>query len=620
MKDRLAGLLQSIERKTVFAAVFLLALIPVLEVLARKLFHTGIPNSTNYIHHLVLILTFLAGMITTREKDHLALTLKMGFSEKMKNRMDLLVSFFASLFTMAFAWSAFSFALNGFSREQKVGPISTKYIVLIMGFGFTVMAFRFVTRIPKDKHNRLLVSAGLVLGSFLAIKPIINILSNLTGSFPQMFESLIMGYDRCIALLGLPLIITLVITAFLGMPIFIVLGGIAFMLFAQGGQALEVVPNESYTLLIDHSIPAIPLFTIAGFLLSESKAGHRLVNLFRSLFSWFPGGLAVVSILVCAFFTTFTGASGVTILALGGLLFMVLREGNYSKKFSTGLLTASGSIGLLFPPSLPIILYGVIAQISIKDMFIGGILPGILMILVMAIVGVLYARHSKVKKETFQARQVLGSIKSAIWEILLPVIILLFYFGGITTLVESSAVAVIYILIVELLIHRDIRIRDLSRIIQKCIPIIGGVLIILALAKALSFFMVDAQVPLKLTEWVQENIHSKYLFLLLLNIGLLITGCFMDIYSAILVVVPLIIPLGDLFQIHPVHLGIIFLANMELGYLTPPVGLNLFLASYRFKSPVQKIYRNILLFFFIQLVSVLLITYLPFFSTVFLKS
>ncbi len=364
-----------------------------------------------------------------------------------------------------------------------------------------------------------------------------------------------------------------------------------------------------------HSSPAIPLFTVAGFLLSESKAGERLVNLFKSLFSWFPGGIAVASVLVCAFFTSFTGASGVTILALGGLLYIILMNGRYKRKFSIGLLTASGSIGLLFAPSLPIILYGVIAQVSIKDMFIGGIIPGLLMILVMMIVGIVYAVKNKVPKEPFRVKEVLLSFKGAIWEILIPFIIIAAYFGGLTTLVESGAVAVLYILIVEVFIHRDIKLKDLASILMKCIPIIGGVLTILALAKALSYFIVDIELPVILTEWAAAHIGSKYLFLLLLNVGLLITGCFMDIFSAIMVVVPLIIPLGIHFGIHPVHLGIIFLANMELGFLTPPIGLNLFLASYRFEEPMPRIYKNIFLFFIIQLVAVLLITYIPFFST-----
>ena len=322
-----------------------------------------------------------------------------------------------------------------------------------------------------------------------------------------------------------------------------------------------------------------------------------------------------MAILVCTFFTTFTGASGVTILAVGGLLSYVLIKGQYNKKFSSGLLTAVGSIGLLFPPSLPVIIYGVTAQVSIKDMFIGGIAPGIIMVLAMVLFGILFAKRNKVPRDRFVLKEALAAMKDSFWEILLPLIIVWGYFGGITTLVESGAVAVIYTLIIEVFVHRDIKVRQLSNVLLKCMPVIGGVLAILALAKGLSYYIVDAEIPMQLTAWVQSTISSKYVFLLLLNLALLVTGCFMDIFSAIMVVVPLIIPLGNLFGIHPVHLGIIFLANMELGYLTPPVGLNLYLASYTFNEPIGKIYKDVFPFLMIQLATVLLITYIPFFST-----
>jgi tripartite ATP-independent transporter DctM subunit len=453
------------------------------------------------------------------------------------------------------------------------------------------------------------------LGTVLALEPLSQILSALFDNVPGFIESLVSFSHSLNAFIAVPIIILLIVSAVFGAPIFVVLGGIAFMLFARLAEPLEVIPNEAYSMLISHSIPAIPLFTVAGFILSESKAGERLVRFFKAFFAWFPGGLAIMAILVCAFFTTFTGASGVTILALGGLLSYALIKGRYEKKFSTGLLTASGSVGLLFPPSLPIIIYGVIAGISIKDMFLGGIIPGIVMVLALVVFCIIYASWKKPEHEPFKIKEALASIGGAIWEILLPVVIVLGYFGGLTTLVESAAVAVIYSFIVEVFIHKDLKLRDLRRVISKSIPIIGGVLIILSLAKGLSYFIIDAEVPMKLTEWVQANIGSKLVFLLLLNIALLITGCLMDIFSAIMVVVPLIIPLGALFGIHPVHLGIIFLANMELGYMTPPVGLNLFLASYRFNEPMVKLYRDVLPFFFIQLVSVLLITYIPVLTT-----
>jgi len=503
------------EDQLVFFAVFFLALLPVMEVTARKLFHTGVPNSTDYIHHLVLILTFLGGMITTREKRHLSLSLSFNLSKKTKSFIQVFVSSLACCFTTAFAWASLSFSINGFTAQQKVGPFSLKYITLLMAVGYSVMALRFSLHLKKRVFKTLSALSGFFLGTLLSIEPILNSFTGLTGKSPKILETLSAGSHTFVSFTAWPLIMLLILTSVFGMRIFIVLGGAAYLLFAKSGIPLEVVPNEAYTLLISHSIPAIPLFTIVGFLLSESKAGERIVGLFRAFFSWFPGGLAVVSVLACAFFTTFTGASGVTILALGGFLLLVLRKGHYKKKFSTGLLTASGSIGLLLPPSLPIIIYGVTAQISIKDMFIGGLLPGSLMILAMALVGIMYSYKKKIPKEPFKIKEAVKSLKISIWEILLPVIILGSYFGGLTTLVESGAVAVIYILIVELVITKDIKIKGLSSIIKKCIPIIGGVLSIIAIAKALSYYMVDAQIPMKLADWAQVHIGSKYIFLLL---------------------------------------------------------------------------------------------------------
>jgi tripartite ATP-independent transporter DctM subunit len=376
-----------------------------------------------------------------------------------------------------------------------------------------------------------------------------------------------------------------------------------------------MIPNEAYTMLTGPFIPTIPLFTLAGFILSESRAGERLVRFFQACFGWLPGGLVIMTILISAFFTTFTGASGVTILALGGLLSYVLISSHYEKNFSLGLLTAGGSLGLLLPPSLPIILYGVVSQTNIKHMFIGGVLPDLLMITSVALLGIAYANRVKIKRTRFNLREVLTAFRYAFWEILLPPVILFCYLRGLTTLVETSALAVLYTLVVEMVIHRDIKPQDLPGVFQKCIPIIGGVLIILAIAKGLSYFIVDAEIPLSLSDWVSRNIHSKYLFLILLNISLVITGCLMDIFSAIIVVVPLILPLGAAFDIHPVHLGVIFLVNLELGYLTPPVGINLFLASYRFNEPLSKIYRNIIPYLIILFITVLIITYIPWFST-----
>lgn len=607
--------LRSIENGSSYLALFLLAFFPVLEVIARKFFHTGVEGSTEYTHHLVLIITFLGGMITAREKKHLSISLNIKFKEPINTIIRATVSIISSSLSIAFAWTALSFSFSAFNMSQKIDFIPLRYISFFMVIGFFFMGIRFALSSEEKRVRIFSVISGIILGSLIAIGSISNFLSVILNNSPDLLEKLDKFSFALNSTVALPVIILLIALAIFEVPIFIILGGIAYMLFAKGAESPEIIPNEAYSMLISHSIPAIPLFALTGFILSESKAGERLVKLFRALFSWMPGGLAVMAILVSGFFTTFTGASGVTILALGALLSYVLVKGKYEKRFSVGLLTASGSIGLLFPPSLPIIIYGVTAQISIKDMFVGGLIPGFIMIVALAIFSIRYAGKKNVVKEPFNIKESLLAIKGAIWEILLPVIILLFFFGGITTLVESAAIAVLYSLIVEVFIKRDLKIRDLSGVMLKAIPIIGGVLVILAVAKGLSYYTVDAEIPMRLTAWVKANIASKYVFLLLLNIALLITGMFMDIFSAIMVVVPLIIPLGNIFGIHPVHLGIIFLANMELGYLTPPVGLNLFLSSYRFEVPMTRIYKDVIPFFLIMLITVLLITYVPFLTT-----
>jgi C4-dicarboxylate transporter DctM subunit len=615
IRDRIITSFHRVEDLVAFGAVILVALFPFMEVIARKFFKTSVPNAYTYTHHLVLVLTFIGGMITSRQKKHLSLSLAMNIEEPNKTRIHIGIMILASMMTTAFFWSALSFTFTGFDPTKKIGIFPIWLVGLVMVIGYAVMAVRFITEIPKKSWHRLIAASGLLLGTLVALEPIAKIIAIFFEELPPFIDSLI-GFTNWVnGIIALPVIILLIIGAVFGAPLFVVLGGIAFMLFARVGEPLEIIPNEAYSMLTSHSIPAIPLFTVAGFLLSESKAGERLVRFFKAVFAWFPGGLAIMAILVCAFFTTFTGASGVTILALGALLSFVLIDGKYDRRFGLGLLTASGSVGLLFPPSLPIIIYGVIAGVSIKDMFIGGIIPGFFMVAALVIYSVIYASKHKTERQPFNLKEAFSSVGGAVGEILLPIVIVLAYFGGLTTLEESAALAVIYALVVEVFIHRDLKIKDLPGVIAKCIPIIGGVLMILSLAKGLSYYIVDAEVPMRLTEWVQASISSKYVFLLLLNIGLLITGCLMDIFSAIMVVVPLIIPLGSIFGIHPVHLGIIFLANMELGYMTPPVGLNLFLASYRFNEPMGKLYKDVLPFFFIQLAAVLLITYLPFLTT-----
>jgi C4-dicarboxylate transporter DctM subunit len=615
MASRLGRRLHAIEDGLAVAAIFALAAMLLAEAVARKVFNTGIRDSGTYVEHLVLAATFLAGAVTSREKKHLALATGMYLPKRLKTVVGSVTAALASGLTLAFGASAVSFAWNAFGPAERVGFLPKRIVVLIMAAGFLAMSVRFVAAIERKAVRFAAGAAALVLGVFLGFEPLVQLLTA-GGSASHSALTAVAAFLRPLVVGAAgPLIILLIAAALLGLPIFTVLGGIGYLLFAKSGQPLEIIPNQAYTVLTGSAIPAIPLFAAVGFLLSESKAAERMVRFFQTMFGWFPGGPIVMAVLVCAFFTTFTGASGVTILALGGLLALILEKAGYPKRFTVGVLTASGSIGLLFPPSLPVIIYGVIAQTSIKDMFVGGLLPGVFLVVSVVAIGIAFSWRNKVPRHPLKVREAAASFGASFWELLLPVLVFGLYFGGIVSLQESAAAALVYVWVVETFIKRDVKIRDLHRIFLKAVPIIGGVLVILAMANGLSYYIIDAQIPQKLSEWVAAKIASPYVFLLLLNLALLVVGCFMDIYSAILVIVPLIIPLGNHFHIHPVHLGIIFLANLELGYLTPPVGLNLYLASYRFNEPLPRVYRDVLVFLALGLLTVLLITYVPFLTT-----
>ena len=606
------------------AALALVALLPTVESLSRSLFGRGLYSSSEYVQHLVLWVAFLGGMITSREGQHLALS---ATADLLRVRPKAVVrsatGFLAVAISAALSMAALSFVLIGFQPDRTVGPIPVQIVGLIMPIGYAVIAVRFARDMKGSRLRWLVVTAAVALALALGWEPLFNALSALfpsAGFLDAIRWPVADSLFVVLRVLHFPLIVLVIVAGAFGLPLFTVLGGLALLLFSHSGGAVEVIPNEAYALLTSPIVPAIPLFTLTGFILSESKAADRLVRFFRVFFGWLKGGPVIVSILVCAFFTTFTGGSGVTILALGGLLSAVLLKSRYAKGFSTGLLTASGSIGLLFPPSLAVIMYGVTALISIKDLFIGALLPGVVMVAAMIAVSLLLSRKVKPEEqERASARAGLGVLYDSLFEILLPVIVLVSYFSGIATLVETAAISVVYTLVVELFVRRDLTFRDVPAILLKCLPVIGGVLVILTVAKGFSFYVVDAEIPVRLTELVHQYVGSRLVFLMLLNLALLVTGCFMDIFSAILVVAPLVIPMGVSYGVHPVHLGVIFLANLELGYLTPPVGINLFLASYRFEEPISRIYRQIVPFLLIQLGSVLLITYVPWLSTGLLK-
>ena len=400
--------------------------------------------------------------------------------------------------------------------------------------------------------------------------------------------------------------------ALLGTPLFIIIGAIALLCFYNQSIDSSAVIIEMYRLANAPALLAIPLFTFAGYLLSESNTPKRLVNLSRAILGWMPGGLAVVALVSCAVFTAFMGASGITIIALGGLLLPSLLSEKYPEKFSMGLLTTSGSLGLLFPPSLPIILYGLVAQISIDKLFLAGLLPGILRMVLLMIYCVFIGKNIQLPVVAFSWRNLGKSLKEAIWEIPLPFLIIGGIYGGVVTVTEAAAVAAVYVLIVKVFLYRELNLfRDVPQIMRKSMLLVGGILIILGVALGLTNYLIDAEIPMKILHLMQQNVHSKILFLVMLNLFLLVMGCLIDIFSAIIVVVPLIVPVALNFGIDPIHLGIIFLANLEIGYTTPPVGINLFIASFRFKKPIVQLYLAAIPFLLILLISLIIITYVP---------
>jgi tripartite ATP-independent transporter DctM subunit len=415
--------------------------------------------------------------------------------------------------------------------------------------------------------------------------------------------------------------IALILLAVLGAPLFAVIAASAIIGFVRADIDIMVVPMEIFRVSEIPVLIAIPLFTFAGYLLGESNAPRRLLRVTDVLLGWMPGGLAVVALGVCALFTAFTGASGITIIAVGALLYPALTEAGYHERFNLGLITTSGSLGLLFAPSLPLILYGIVSQQPVDKLFVAGILPGMLMLMLLAAYSMLEGREvrSRTPRKSFQLAEAVSAVRESLWEIPLPVIVLGGVYSGFFAVSEAAAVTVIYVFVVEVLIYRDVPWRRVPAVMRDSMLLVGGILIILGASLASTNYLIDAQVPEKLFAAVTAHISSKLTFLILLNLFLLVLGMMLDIFSALVIVVPLLLPLAAGFGIDPIHLGMIFLANMQIGYCTPPVGMNLFIASYRFDKPVVTLYRAALPFLLILGVTVLVITYWPWLSLVLVR-
>jgi len=607
----------------ILALTAVLILLPFISHIASS-FDKNSLEFERLIVQLVFVFACLAGLITTIQKKQLNIEV---FTSKFDNKIQLIINAFLSCINIAILTAVFFSVFpnyNMLSSEDHVLYIPIKIF-------FSALPPMYLIMLALEiKRNKCIVSSilGLLIGLLISTGSILGLLNLVFGSwYPEINDSnlaiLLSGISESVqffsenAIWLIVLIFT--VSSLFGMPLYIVLSGLAYFAFMTTGGYVESIPMETYNILTDTSIAAIPLFTVAGYLLAGGSAGKRLLDFVKSSVGCIRGGVVISAVLVATFFTTFTGASGVTILALGGILSVILTGSGYSEDDSEALITASGSIGLLLPPSLAVIVYGAtnFMTVNIFDLFKGAVLPGALLALSMMVIGIIKDKNSK--RIRFSREALFQSLKAGFFELLLPILIAIVYFGGYFTLFETAAFTVLYSFVLEVFIRKDLSIKKAIDVILQSIPVAGGVLVIIGAAKGLALFLVYAGIPEMLSDFAITFVGSKVLFLLLLNILLLVVGCIMDLYSAILVVSPLVIPVAESFGIHPVHTGVIFLTNLALGFLTPPIGMNLFIASYTFKKPVIKIVKSILPYLAVQFIILLLITYIPWFSMAFIK-
>ena len=579
----------------VLAAVFALTVaLPLAEIALRATLGVGIEGVAALVQHLTLALGMLGAAVAAREQRLLALATGTVLSGRAAAAARFAAGLVACVVAGLLALAAADFVAieRGAGSTLTYGiPVWLAELPLPLGFG--LIAARLAWHAAPGAAGRL--AAALLAALAVAA---------LRGA----------GIDPSAALY--PALAVLGAAALLGAPIFALLGGTALFLLLARGVPAAALAVDHYSLVINPSLPAIPMFTLAGYLLAESAAPRRLVEVFDAVFGRMRGGAAIVTVLACTFFTCFTGASGVTILALGGLVMPLLTSSGYAAKRALGLVTGAGLPGVLLMPALPLILYAIVARVSIEDMFLGGALPALLMASIVIAWGVSRQSASRGAPRPFDARRARAALAAAKWELSLPVVPVAALASGLATPVEAAALTAAYAFVVASCIHRDLRpLRDLPRVVAECGLMVGGILLILGVALGLTNYLVDAQVPEHMVAWVMQAIDSRVMFLLALNALLLLAGCVMDIFTAIVVLAPLVTPIGMAFGVHPVHLGIVFLANLELGYLTPPVGMNLFFASYRFGRPVTEVFRSVAPLFGALVAGLLVITYVPWLST-----
>lgn len=612
-------MLKKIEDGISTALVAILAVMPLVLKFIQSVLHVPVPGADLAVLHFVFLFACIAGIVTWRDDRHLSLA---SFTEKFPPLVQAIFREVCNTVTLCILTALFLTSLC-----QLVNPLqfiesfwaifTTRFFFVFLPVCYLAMVIMTACRKSESgekKCSLLSIVLGLFLGLLISQSSVTGIAWYMFGATDETLPILYKisnGWFHFSTLLCWPLIVIMVFLAFMGLPLFLVLAGISYIAFSQSGGYVDVIPLETYRILTDRNIAAIPLFTIAGYILSQSSAGQRYVKVFSSLFGWFRGGTVVAAVIVTTFFSTFTGVSGVTILALGSLLSVVLTGSGYSKDTAESLVTSSGAIGLLFPPSAAIIMYATTNYFSVDviELFKGALLPGVLMALAMIGVGIFFDRQKT--RPQFSGREIGNALLGCIPELLMPIFICILYFNGIFDLLEVASFAVIYAFVLSTFVRRDFSFSESCEVIASSVPVSGGVLFILGAASGISYFILDAQLPVLLTDYITQYVHSPFIFLILMNIFLLVIGCLMDMFSAILIVSPLLLPLAESFGIPSVQAGVIFLMNLSIGFLTPPVGMDLFISSYAFGKPLPKVIRGVLPFFVFQLVVLLMVTYIP---------
>ena len=567
-------------------ALVLMAVIPLVEILARPFMGKGIENAPLFVQHMGLVLA-MWGAIAAERYGHLT---SLG---RLFDRGEQFVHIAASVICGVLTWASWQFVISEMASPKELAyDIPVWWLQATMPLGFAILGAKLAARGQENQW---------VKGAFALLWPIVGI------AFAAWLDGEV--------ILLWPYVLLLVAALLCGAPIFVVLGGMALVLFASDGLPLASIALSHYQITVNPSLPALPLFTLAGLVFAKTDAAKRLGILFIAFFGHGVLGTVIAATVLCSFFTAFTGGSGVTILALGGLLLPLLKNAGYPEQRGISLVTSASALGVLLAPSVPLIMYAIIARVPINTMFLAGLVPAVVMVVCLLLFGG-YLRvgkeHAPIHSENLSLRKALDQAK---WEILAPFVAIGSLVSGLATPTESAALTAIYAVLTQSIAHKELNWRLLGECLSQCAQIIGGVMLILGMALGLTNYLVDAGIPDLAIDWVQGITQNKFIFLLALNVFLFIAGALMEIYAAIVVLVPLLLPLAVSYGIDPVHFGIIFLANMEMGFLCPPAGMNIFFASAVFKQPIRKVAISVLPALMAIFVGTLIISWLPVVAT-----